>query len=188
MTFKDSIRLCLEERFYRISGRAPRPEFWYFTLFFILAQSLVFAATRYLPVVGDLLFAVIFITLLCPLVCAGVRRLHDVSHKGAVIVMPILMTVLVVLCTDVAMRSQDEKLREACIYAAIGFLFIFLAFVFLMLKPGTIGDNAYGPDPLKGDPRIEEEGQKAEEALRRYEEVKHQIKRVNPFKFTNRKE
>ena len=48
MTFKDSIRLCLKERFYRISGRAPRSEFWYFTLFFILAQSLVFAATRYL--------------------------------------------------------------------------------------------------------------------------------------------
>ncbi len=188
MQFKDSILLCLKERFYRISGRASRFEFWSFALFFVITQSLIFAISRFIPIVGDLIFALSFIILLCPLVCVGVRRLHDLNLKGAIILMPLLLAILIVVFGDLALRLQDEKIVEACFYAALGFAFFFLAFLFLMQKPGTAGENQYGADPLQETNQEDTEKDKAQEALKRFEEVKDKIKRQNPFKFTNRKE
>lgn len=144
MNFKDAVTLCLKKRFYSISGRASRPEFWYFTLFCAVIYAAAFGLTRFIPVAGDLIFAVIFIMLLCPLVTAAMRRLHDLGLNGAIAIAPIVMITAAVIFADLAMRTGDEELKEAAIYTAMGFFIITLAFIGLFMRQGQDNDNRYG--------------------------------------------
>jgi len=74
MTFFESIRACLT-KYAEFNGRAPRSEFWWFTLFVILvASALVY--------MSQTLGSVFLIAILLPLLAAGTRRLHD-SGKSA---------------------------------------------------------------------------------------------------------
>ncbi len=67
MTFYESIRICLK-KYADFTGRASRPEFWWFMLFIILvASALVY--------VSQTLGSIFLIATLLPLLAAGTRRL-----------------------------------------------------------------------------------------------------------------
>jgi DNA-binding CsgD family transcriptional regulator len=74
ITFFESIRVCLI-KYADFTGRASRPEFWWFTLFVILAAG----ALTYL---SEMLGGVFLIATLLPLLAAGTRRLHDIGRSG----------------------------------------------------------------------------------------------------------
>ncbi len=74
MTFFESILVCFR-KYADFTGRASRSEFWWFTLFVILADS----ALVYL---SQTLGAVFLIAVLLPLLAAGARRLHDCGRSG----------------------------------------------------------------------------------------------------------
>lgn len=145
--FYNLVKTVLTKRFYQITGRACRAEFWYFALFWALANALFFAVTRLIPIAGDLIFAVAFIVLLCPLICAMMRRFHDLGFNGAIAVIPPVLMALTVAAADLAMRLDDEDLKEAAIYSSLGFLLFTVAFVVLLSKKGSENDNRYGPKP-----------------------------------------
>ncbi len=69
MTFFESIRTCLVN-YAEFNGQASRPEFWWFTLFVVLAAS----ALAYLH---ETLTTIFLIAFLLPLLAAGARRLRD---------------------------------------------------------------------------------------------------------------
>ncbi len=75
MDFATAIKTCLA-KYVGFAGRAPRSEYWYFTLFLILASIALAAAG--LDQVGNF-FSVV--TLL-PSLAVGVRRLHDTDRSG----------------------------------------------------------------------------------------------------------
>jgi DNA-binding CsgD family transcriptional regulator len=73
-TFYESIRVCLT-KYAEFSGRASRPEFWWFALFVLLGAS---AFTLLSETMGSLFL----LAVLLPLLAAGSRRLRD-SGKSA---------------------------------------------------------------------------------------------------------
>ena len=74
MEFGQAISTCLS-KYARFSGRASRPEFWWFFLFQVLASL---AAT----LIGDWLNGVVVLLLLLPGLAVGTRRLHDIGKTG----------------------------------------------------------------------------------------------------------
>ncbi len=74
MPFQQAIRTCLA-KYATFTGRASRSEFWWFTLFQVLAVVVAAAIYRHL---GTL----VMLALLVPSVAVGARRLHDIGKSG----------------------------------------------------------------------------------------------------------
>lgn len=74
LSFYDAIRVCLA-KYADFTGRASRPEFWWFMLF----VNLVAGGLMY---VHENLSAVFLVAMLLPLLAAGARRLHDIGKSA----------------------------------------------------------------------------------------------------------
>lgn len=74
MNFGQAISTCLS-KYAMFSGRASRPEFWWFFLF----QILVSVAASML---GETPAALVSLALLLPALAVGTRRLHDIGKSG----------------------------------------------------------------------------------------------------------
>ncbi len=82
MGFQDAIRICFE-KYATFSGRAARPEFWWFALFLFLANvvlGLVDAAI--FPGDTQLLGPLFSLATILPAIAVSVRRLHDIGRTG----------------------------------------------------------------------------------------------------------
>lgn len=114
------------------SGRAARSEFWYWVLAVLLvslALSMVEGAMlaplmgfeRFSPEAGQPLSTLLSIAIFLPALAVTVRRLHDTDRSGW--------------------------------WVLLGFIPIIGALVLLWwyIKPGTEGDNRFGPSPLVVD-------------------------------------
>ena len=75
MDFKQSVTACLK-KYLEFSGRAGRPEFWWFALF-TLVVSLVVSW-----ILGDFIGMLVNLALLLPSLAVGARRLHDMGKSG----------------------------------------------------------------------------------------------------------
>jgi DNA-binding CsgD family transcriptional regulator len=73
-TFFEAIRTCLT-KYADFSGRASRPEFWWFALF----VTLVSAALAYF---SSNVASVFLLAMALPFLAAGARRLHDTGRSG----------------------------------------------------------------------------------------------------------
>ena len=74
MNFGQAISTCLS-KYATFSGRASRPEFWWFFLF----QILISLAASML---GDAVAGLVSLGLLLPALAVGARRLHDIGKSG----------------------------------------------------------------------------------------------------------
>ncbi|MBM9593345.1 DUF805 domain-containing protein [Roseitranquillus sediminis] len=117
MGFQDAVRTCLN-KYATFTGRAARPEFWWFALFVFLG-NFVFGLVDGLIFSGRTqLFAPIFsLAMLLPALAVSVRRLHDSDHAGWWVLLHLI--------------------------PVIGFL---VMLYFYLLK-GDGGTNRYGPPP-----------------------------------------
>lgn len=80
MGFQDSIRTVLS-KYATFTGRAGRPEFWWFVLFNFLVNlvtSIIDGAVFGSPVLNT----VTGLALILPSIAVGVRRLHDIDRSG----------------------------------------------------------------------------------------------------------
>jgi DNA-binding CsgD family transcriptional regulator len=73
MPFFESIRVCLS-KYAEFTGRATRPEFWWFMLFVTLVTS----ALEYVSKTAGTIF---LIAMLLPLLAVGARRLNDIGKS-----------------------------------------------------------------------------------------------------------
>lgn len=149
MTFMDSVRTCLREKYATFQGRASRSEYWWFYLAYILIVLVMgfilgglFGATgafgpggEDLSVGAMILIAigvVIYIALFIPFIAVTVRRFHDYNLSGWWVLAVFLLSMIPLVG----------------IAAGIGML------VICCLK-GTQGPNKFGNDPLgAGDAEI----------------------------------
>ena len=74
MNFGQAISGCLS-KYATFSGRASRPEFWWFFLF----QILISLAASML---GETINSLVVLGLLLPALAVGTRRLHDIGRSG----------------------------------------------------------------------------------------------------------
>lgn len=151
MTFTDSVRTCLREKYVTFSGRASRSEYWWFQLFYVLVMAglaLIFYASglfnSFDPVTGQLnalggaaivamiLAAVVVLALILPLISVVVRRFHDRNLSGWWYLGGIVAGMIPI----------------------VGMLASLAILVITILK-GTDGPNKFGADPLGvGDAEI----------------------------------
>ena len=123
MGFIESIKTCFS-KYFVFSGRATRPELWYFYLFYIIGI--------FLAVLGDLAlnpellendevgpWEIIFILImLIPFTSVSIRRLHDVNRSGWWFLIQ---------------------------FTIIGLI----PFYYWMVKPSDANSNKYGTNPAK---------------------------------------
>lgn len=109
MTFQEAIKVCLR-KYADFTGRASRPEYWWFVLFILLVS----AATSY---VSQTLSAVWSLAMLLPSLAAATRRLHDTNRSGwwqLVGIVPIVgwIVLLVFLAQESAGAAEPERITN----------------------------------------------------------------------------
>jgi uncharacterized membrane protein YhaH (DUF805 family) len=74
MNFGQAISTCFS-KYVTFTGRASRPEFWWFFLF----QIIVLIVTG---MISNILYGIAALAMLLPGIAVGVRRLHDIGKTG----------------------------------------------------------------------------------------------------------
>jgi len=129
MGLQGAVRSCLR-KYGDFNGRAPRSEYWHWSLFIALLMLAGFLALALLDAilgdrVGTALIAVVAIIaglgVLVPSIAVTVRRLHDTNSSG-----------------------------WWYLLSFIPYIGGLILFVWFCIK-GTPGENRFGPDPLQPD-------------------------------------
>ena len=129
MTFMESVRTCLKENYCNFEGRAPRSEYWWFTLFLALLEIVTsvldgflgtYTVTSFGKMIGfiNLIF---LLAILLPSIAVAVRRLHDTDRSGwfyLLIFIPIIGSIVLLVFfvqqgTNGRNRFGDDPLRPA---------------------------------------------------------------------------
>lgn len=149
-----AVRSCLRQ-YAGFSGRAPRSEYWWWCLFWLLA-CVVVELVLYLPyaAMSDSVvlpvnvpwYAFLVVSFL-PSLSVTVRRLHDRDWSGWWVAVLLLLPSLSVVWKH---WPQVFDLWGADLFGFV-FLALFLLVVVRIFLRGTEGANRFGPDPLRCD-------------------------------------
>jgi uncharacterized membrane protein YhaH (DUF805 family) len=89
MTFTESIKTCLVEKYADFNGRASRSEYWWFALFSVLVYVGIMVLSGGMPndeenisSTSTIMFLIAVVALLVPSIAVAVRRLHDTDKSG----------------------------------------------------------------------------------------------------------
>ena len=118
MGFMEAVRSVIIHRYVDFQGRSPRSEYWWFFLFNIILQIVIYVIALGSPEVGGIIGLVVGLGLFLPGLAVSIRRFHDLDKSGWWILIAFV--------------------------PLIGFLLI----IYWFCQRGTPGDNRFGPDPL----------------------------------------
>lgn len=152
------------KKYAQFSGRAPRAEYWWFTLANVIVSFVVGFLDGALGMASGtgigaygLLSIVYTLALLIPGIAVTIRRLHDTDRTGWWLLAPIIpysigvaMMMPALLDPTTAATAGAASLGGGAIVMIIGAILALVLFVFMVL-PGTSGPNRYGPDPYGAD-------------------------------------
>ncbi len=146
------------QKYADFSGRAPRAEFWWFTLaisvlmigILIVERSLGLGRVflEYGPMTVLLLLATIV-----PSLAVQVRRLHDTDRTGwwlAAVYAPYVGLIATMPGVGSAGMAEPAALSgSVMLFGLLGLIVLIVAIVLIVFYclPGTAGPNRYGPDP-----------------------------------------
>lgn len=139
------------QRFVDFTGRAPRAEYWWFYLAYILLSVVLNVLLSISPTIGMIL-SLASLVLLVPWIAVAVRRLHDIDRTGWWLLAPVLPYAIgfamvgAAFFTNPGSAGASGGLGAGMIFFGIGLILALVVFVFTLL-PGTKGENRYGPDP-----------------------------------------
>jgi uncharacterized membrane protein YhaH (DUF805 family) len=141
MSFAEALHAGFDKAFV-FSGRASRPEYWWFVLFFLLSFVTLSVVTALsFPQALSILPGLFALVMAVPLAAAGFRRMQDTGRTGW-----LSLVWIVGSATASGGRligsAEVEFLGEA---AALGMMAMIL---YWQAQPGRRGPNAFGPDPL----------------------------------------
>lgn len=170
MRFAEAVRLCFA-RYFTFSGRAGRPEFWWFVLFVFLGNLLtsgldvlVFGAPGPGEAQSGLIAGIFSLVVFFPLLAAAFRRLQDTGRPGWYALLPVaawlgMVFLLLGGFAVFGLVATQGAAGEAWLgpLAALGFSGILLllltelaltvVLIWWCTRPGTPGPNAWGPAP-----------------------------------------
>ncbi|MBK1636739.1 DUF805 domain-containing protein [Rhodovulum adriaticum] len=170
MGFARSVRTCLA-KYFTFSGRASRPEYWWFVLFLLLGNAVtaaidlaLFGGTRNVTASGisvqsnGPLAAAFALGTLIPGLSAGWRRMHDTGRSGLFMIYPLIVMVgmgsfaglvdgLDVSAGNEAAQTLAGFVGIVLIVAALVLLISPLLVIWWLSRPSDPGPNKYGPNP-----------------------------------------
>ncbi|MEM6940363.1 MAG: DUF805 domain-containing protein [Pseudomonadota bacterium] len=149
MDFVTAVKTCLTQKYARFTGRASRPEYWWFFLALFIG-AVVFSFLGPLSIIYSL-------AVLCPALAVGFRRLQDTGKPGWYIVIPFGLSVVAGLFAPDVPSEADiaagaiPDIGGIGLFAVLGFVQLIVALVFLwwLTRPSDPETNAYGPPPRK---------------------------------------
>ena len=112
MTFAEAVKTCLTKKYFKISGRATRSEYWWFQLFYFLLCGCIgvvsVAAQQDLSIV---LMGLLVLLMISPLFCAQIRRLHDAGFSGWFVLLSLIPYIggIVLLVMTLLKSDSDNK-------------------------------------------------------------------------------
>lgn len=169
MTFANAIRTCFR-KYITFSGRATRPEYWYFILFIFLGgivtsvidgalfgQTTTTVSDTGVEIGSDGPVASLFsIVTLIPMLAVGWRRMHDTGRSGLYLLYPIL--VWVGIATFASMVGVTGAIVdgnfEGIFSGIVGIIMIVsilvaifspLIVIWWLTRPTQPGTNQWGP-------------------------------------------
>ena len=140
------------QKYADFSGRAPRAEYWWYTLAVVIATILVSIIESLLgldPIFGAYgpVTLLLMLALIVPGLAVTVRRLHDTDRSGWWILLPLIPYAIGIALAGPAMVSGSMAgLGTAGIFMLIGLIGAIVLLVFMLL-PSTQGANRFGPNP-----------------------------------------
>ncbi len=144
------------QKYADFSGRASRPEYWWFVLGLIVASIVIsiiesiLGINRMIGGVYGPLMILLWLGTLVPQISVGVRRLHDTDRSGWWLLLPLIPYLIAFVLGGQAMMSGSMAgLGVAGIFLMIGAVAAIVLLIFMILA-GTPGDNRYGP-PSTGE-------------------------------------
>ncbi|MEX1234026.1 MAG: DUF805 domain-containing protein [Roseovarius sp.] len=151
MNFQTAVKTCLIEKYAGYSGRASRPEYWWFILAYVIGGVLVSLTG------STVLYLAYMLAILSPAAAAGYRRLQDTGRPGWYIFVPIGLAIVAMILTPATPTVPDGQIGEMPdmgnmgLLAIIGVVQIVVALVFLwwLTRPSQPETNQYGPPPSR---------------------------------------
>jgi uncharacterized membrane protein YhaH (DUF805 family) len=143
------------QKYTDFSGRAPRAEYWWYTLAVIVVAIVISIVESMLgldAMVGPygpvtLLFMV---ALIVPGCAVTVRRLHDTNRSGWWILVALVpYAILGFMMGRGAAEGDMSGIATVGLFSLVALAGAIALLVFMIL-PGNQGDNRYGPDPYAG--------------------------------------
>jgi len=167
MGFVDAIKTCFG-KYFVFSGRATRPEYWWFVLFVILVSAVMAVLDNALfgtnPETGEssrLLSLLFQLAVVIPMLAAGWRRLHDTGRPGWYLLLPMALGIatMIMLFGGVAafavleqgVEDPDVLRGPAALLGGTGVLIVSVLQLILsvlmiwwLTRPSQEGSNQYG--------------------------------------------
>lgn len=161
MTPVDWAKVPILEKYADFSGRASRPEFWWYVLGLVVAFVIVAIVESILGIhrmiVGMYgpLTTLLWLATIVPSIAVGVRRLHDTNRVGWWVLLPLvpeclmIVTALMTAGAVAAGGGLAAGMGGLAITGLIGLVALVGAIVLIVfyVMPGTPGENRYGPVP-----------------------------------------
>ena len=145
MGFIDSVQSGFFKCF-DYQSRSSRSEFWWFYAFSLIITLFDAIISSAVESIGYLIISIIIsIGIFIPFISLTIRRLHDIDLSGWWYLFYSVVPLIIVL---IALASS--------FYLIFISFFIYIYFVYLMVKKGTEGLNKFGNDPL-GDASSKED-------------------------------
>jgi len=165
MGFVEAVKTCFR-KYVTFSGRASRPEYWYFVLFTVLgnvATSVADAAVFSVPLAqadpefqsNGPLAAIFSLIIFLPALAAGWRRMHDSGRSGLYLIYPVIVAIGVF--SFLGFLGGFENLAGGDVgnlLATAGGLVLAVSFFVLLISPLLVvwwltrpsqpGQNMYG--------------------------------------------
>lgn len=157
MGFGEAVATCFS-KYVTFSGRARRPEYWYFYLFLLLGSivtALVDVILFGLPeatgsgTLADVgpVNSLFSLATLLPTFAAGWRRMHDVGKPGYYNFLPVAAMIPAGLIAFLGMQAAPSMMQ---VFFIIGGLIFFASVVMVLVwlvSRSQPGPNQYGPEP-----------------------------------------
>lgn len=165
MTFKDAVIGGFKGAF-TFTGRARRPEYWWFFLF-VFGGAFALGLLEMLLLGGGrgLLVALFQIVIFIPFLAVGWRRLQDTGRPGWYLLVPSAIVVVSTLVSGSVTRTMMSGMAPGgpmggpgmmpnagisatlVLVLAVAQLVAGAVIIWWMSRPSQRGANAYGPEP-----------------------------------------
>ncbi|MEX0279663.1 MAG: DUF805 domain-containing protein [Arenibacterium sp.] len=172
MGFQDAVKTCFR-KYATFSGRASRPEYWWFILFLFIAHLILGVFDNILFGTGSVetastedgvsfsaerngpLAAIFGLATILPTIAAGWRRMHDTGRSGLYLFYPLIVVAGLGMFASFMGLSFDTVLNgelNGLLSLIFGLSVIVLAISPLLVtwwltRPSQKGTNGYGADP-----------------------------------------
>lgn len=142
------------EKYADFTGRASRPEYWWYVLAIVIAFVVARVIESILGV-GHMLFysygplsALLWLATIIPSLAVGARRLHDTDRSGWWLLICVVPYALMAVAGVMAVMGGG-------LFAFLGMMGLIgivafvgaLVLLYFMVLPGTPGQNRYGAPP-----------------------------------------